>query len=117
MNCERCGRAYDDAQCWTICPHMPLDGTWRDGHGAPGEHGFDQEKRHALPGTAPAGDCSVTPADNGEQPDPNAPQCSAADPRAASSVFTAPDGFKYNPGRVRGVRPEPGGGKYTGTFD
>jgi hypothetical protein len=23
-NCERCGRRYDDAQRWTICPHPEL---------------------------------------------------------------------------------------------
>lgn len=22
--CEKCGRVYDDASCWTICPHGPL---------------------------------------------------------------------------------------------
>ena len=22
--CEKCSRAYDDAECWTICPHGPL---------------------------------------------------------------------------------------------
>jgi hypothetical protein len=55
QNCVKCGRAYDDAQCWTICPHMPLDGTWRDGHGVAGETGADQEKRVALPGNAAAG--------------------------------------------------------------
>lgn len=23
--CLRCDRGYDDAACWTICPHGPLD--------------------------------------------------------------------------------------------
>lgn len=25
VRCEQCGRAYDDAQRWTICPHPGLD--------------------------------------------------------------------------------------------
>lgn len=25
VRCERCGRFYDDARRWTICPHRPLD--------------------------------------------------------------------------------------------
>lgn len=24
QRCESCGRGYDDAVCWTICPHQPL---------------------------------------------------------------------------------------------
>jgi hypothetical protein len=28
--CLKCGRYYDDAVCWTICPHGPL------------EHGLDE---------------------------------------------------------------------------
>jgi len=24
VRCEKCGRGYDDAECWTICPHGPL---------------------------------------------------------------------------------------------
>lgn len=24
VRCEKCGRNYDDAKCWTICPHGPL---------------------------------------------------------------------------------------------
>lgn len=23
--CDKCGRRYDDAQQWTICPHGPLE--------------------------------------------------------------------------------------------
>jgi hypothetical protein len=34
---------------------MPLDGTWRDGHGVAGETGADQERRVGLPGNAAAG--------------------------------------------------------------
>ncbi len=24
VQCEKCGRLYDDTQRWTICPHRPL---------------------------------------------------------------------------------------------
>ncbi len=24
VRCETCKRNYDDAECWTICPHGPL---------------------------------------------------------------------------------------------
>lgn len=24
VTCEKCQRFYDDASCWTICPHNPL---------------------------------------------------------------------------------------------
>lgn len=24
VRCENCKRLYDDAECWTICPHGPL---------------------------------------------------------------------------------------------
>jgi hypothetical protein len=24
VSCGKCGRTYDDAECWTICPHTPL---------------------------------------------------------------------------------------------
>lgn len=24
VKCDKCGRVYDDAQRWTICPHTPL---------------------------------------------------------------------------------------------
>ena len=25
VTCEKCQLFYDDASCWTICPHNPLD--------------------------------------------------------------------------------------------
>lgn len=25
VECEKCHRFYDDAKCWTICPHGPLE--------------------------------------------------------------------------------------------
>lgn len=32
VTCDKCGKHYDDAQCWTICPHYSLDkyahGDW-----------------------------------------------------------------------------------------
>jgi hypothetical protein len=24
VSCPQCRKRYDDAQCWTICPHSPL---------------------------------------------------------------------------------------------
>jgi hypothetical protein len=24
VQCDKCGRFYDDAECWTLCPHGPL---------------------------------------------------------------------------------------------
>lgn len=27
VTCEKCGRFYDDAERWTICPHRSLDTT------------------------------------------------------------------------------------------
>lgn len=24
VQCETCQRSYDDAECWTLCPHGPL---------------------------------------------------------------------------------------------
>lgn len=31
VTCDKCGKHYDDAQCWTICPHYSLD-KLDDGH-------------------------------------------------------------------------------------
>jgi hypothetical protein len=28
--CQKCGRSYDDANQWTICPHSPLDSPIND---------------------------------------------------------------------------------------
>jgi len=25
VQCIRCGRNYDDENCWTLCPHGPLE--------------------------------------------------------------------------------------------
>jgi len=30
VRCEKCGRVYDDAIRWTICPHNPLERPWND---------------------------------------------------------------------------------------
>ena len=30
VKCEKCGRTYDDAARWTICPHGPLGAAYDD---------------------------------------------------------------------------------------
>lgn len=42
VQCPDCQKSYDDARCWTICPHMPLEGPVKprseDPHGYCREH-------------------------------------------------------------------------------
>lgn len=33
VRCPDCGKAYDDAQFWTICPHHPLGANPKTGAG------------------------------------------------------------------------------------
>jgi len=33
LKCEKCGRLYDDAEKWTICPHHLLGTNLRTGAG------------------------------------------------------------------------------------
>ena len=48
VTCALCNRSYDDARCWTICPHMPLEFGSKPFHPTENPHGYCRD--HDLAG-------------------------------------------------------------------
>jgi len=43
VECALCDRVYDDARCWTICPHMPLETSSKPFDPTANPHGYCRE--------------------------------------------------------------------------